>query len=193
MKNKLIGIFICTLLIVLTTNSVIAYTNIENSSCSNVTMATTFFEIAVVPIPYLLPKYPDKPIGFDVKVANIGPNDCIYYEVIISIYEGWLLPDLLERLEPIYIFDDPENPFKENEVHDLTGIWSWTPEHAGRYIVNARIIDKDGYSFYDDQSFIVSKSRNIERSQSSQQSANSLLIRFLEQFPILQKILGYIL
>ena len=187
MRRKIIGIFICTLLIVLTTNSVIAYTNSKKSSYYNISLGECYLRIDADPLPFVLPKYAGNPIGFDVDITNIDTNnDCTYYEATLAIYEGWLIPDFLEQLDPTYIFNDSEDPLEYHEIHDLTGIWPWTPEYAGLYNVEARVTDENGYYYSHSQAFIVSKSRNIERSQSSQQSANSLLISLLEQFPILR-------
>jgi len=126
------------------------------------------------------PRFTGKPIDFDVDVQNDGPNDCYYYEVTLSIWEGWNNPVLLTDFDPI-IFDDPDNPLKVHEYKHWDNVRSWTFTEKGFYKIKAIVTNEFGSDevWYD---FTVLKTKSVTHLYSS-----PLFIKVLERLGLLLK------
>jgi len=132
------------------------------------------------------PRFTGKPIDFDVDVQNDGPNDCNYYEVTLSIWEGWNNPVFLTDLDPI-IFDDPDNPLKVDDFKHWDNVRFWTFTEEGLYKIKAIVTNEFGSDevWY---GFIILKTKSVTHSYSSPLFIK-VLERLVNHFPILQTLL----
>ena len=188
--KKIIGIFVLMLVFCLLCQSnifALAENNYEKS-CYMLSNDSYNLQIDVDAGNYI--KVVNKSIDFNVIVENHGANSCSYYEVVLEIYDHLFVASLLEELEPIYIFNDSENPLKENEKHDLSNIWSWIPTQKGIYRVRAIVFNESDWLHYDSQPFYVRDT--INRNVQYKNNYISFFVFIFERFPMLERLLGLI-
>jgi hypothetical protein len=187
MKKKVIytiGVVLVIILFCQSNVSVIAErTNVK--SCSKISMDTSNLQIDVDAGKYL--KVINKTIDFNVNVKNPGPNDCNYYKVELEIHEGLFSAGVYEELEPIYIFNDSENPMKVDDTHNLSNIWSWTTSKEGLYRVRATVFDESTWLKYDTQYFFVRTP--INRDARYRKCCNLFFVYIFGQFPIVHRLI----
>jgi hypothetical protein len=180
-----IGVMLCICLFCQSNIFVLAENN-NAKSYFKLSMDTSDLQIEVDAGKYL--KVINKNINFDVKVKNPGPNDCCYYKVELEIHEGLFSAGVYEELEPIYIFNDLENPLKDGETHNLSNIWSWTTSKEGLYRVRATVFDESTWLEYDTQYFFVRTPINRDAKYKNRCN-NSYFVYIFGQFPILHRLI----
>ncbi len=190
MKKKVVYIVVVLLVFCLFCQSNIFSLSVFSSKkfCSRLSMNSYNLQIDLDAGKFL--KVTNQTIDFKVKIKNLGPIDCSYYKVVLRIFESLFVADLIEELEPIYIFNDSKNPLKADETHELNNIWSWIITEDGLYRVKATVFEESGRFIKYDSQYILLRTP-INRNAKYRQSCNSFFYFIFEQFPILHRLLNF--